>query len=212
MAQNKINKRIDVAVFAVLLLAASIITFQLFYHQTTGSEALYHSDMKAYILEMQGLDSGYSFPYPVFFKLSAFFDIFAAPEMAVAIATLVLNSGAMIIMKWALNHYALVQLENTFVKNKWMAGVLISLVSISLFFISMLLISIDNLDLTTNFTAVAATLNNIGPGLSKVGPTCNFDCYSIFSKFVLMFAMLAGRLELFPIILVIMPGTWKRNR
>ncbi len=81
-----------------------------------------------------------------------------------------------------------------------------------IFFISMLLISIDNLDLTTNFTAVAATLNNIGPGLSQVGPVCNFDCYSIFSKFVLMFDMLAGRLELFPIILVIMPGTWKRNK
>lgn len=138
MAQNKINKRIDVAVFTVLLLAASIITFQLFYHQTTGSEALYHSDMKAYILEMQGLDSGYSFPYPVFFKLSAFFDLFVAPEMAVAIATLVLNSGAMIIMKLALNYYALEQLENAFVKNKWMAGVIITVVSISLFFISML--------------------------------------------------------------------------
>lgn len=138
MTQNKMNKRIDVAVFAILLLAASIITFQLFYHQTTGSEALYHSDMKAYILEMQGLDSGYSFPYPVFFKLSALFDIFVAPEMAVAIATLVLNSGAMIIMKWALNYYALEQLENAFVKNKWMAGVIISGVSISLFFISML--------------------------------------------------------------------------
>ena len=138
MAQNKINKRIDIAVFTVLLLAASIITFQLFYHQTTGSEALYHSDMKAYILEMQGLDSGYSFPYPVFFKLSAFFDLFVAPELAVAIATLVLNSGAMIIMKWALNYYALEQLENAFVKNKWLAGAIISVVSISLFFISML--------------------------------------------------------------------------
>ena len=81
-----------------------------------------------------------------------------------------------------------------------------------LFFISVLLISIDNFDFTTNFTAVAATINNIGPGLSKVGPTCNFSCYSIFSKIILMFNMLAGRLELFPMIFLIMPGTWKRNR
>lgn len=81
-----------------------------------------------------------------------------------------------------------------------------------LFFISVLLVSIDNLDFTTNFTAVAATLNNIGPGLGSVGPTCNFSCYSIFSKIILMFNMLAGRLELFPLILLIMPGTWKRHK
>ena len=81
-----------------------------------------------------------------------------------------------------------------------------------IFFITTLLISVDDMDFTTNFTAVAATLNNIGPGLAKVGPTCNFGSYSIFSKFILMFNMLAGRLELFPLILIIMPGTWKRNR
>lgn len=81
-----------------------------------------------------------------------------------------------------------------------------------LFFFSVLLISIDNLDFTTNFTAVAATLNNIGPGLAGVGPTCNFSCYSVFSKIILMFNMLAGRLELFPLILLIMPGTWKHNK
>lgn len=81
-----------------------------------------------------------------------------------------------------------------------------------LFFISVLLISIDNFDFTTNFTAVAATLNNIGPGLSKVGPTCNFGCYSIFSKMILMFNMLAGRLELFPMIFLLLPDTWKRSR
>ena len=81
-----------------------------------------------------------------------------------------------------------------------------------LLFASILLISIDNFDFTTNFTAVAATLNNIGPGLAKVGPTCNFGSYSIFSKFVLMFNMLAGRLELFPLILLIMPNTWKHNK
>lgn len=138
MNQNKRNKLIDIIVFAVLLIAASVVTFMLFYHQTTGNEGFYHSDMKAYILEMQGLDSGYSFPYPIFFKLSALIHLFVGPETAVAIATLLLNSGAMVIMKLALNYYTLNQLEGAFAKNKWLAGVLVSMVTIALFFISML--------------------------------------------------------------------------
>lgn len=91
--------------------------------------------------------------------------------------------------------------------------------SISVFFIayimifgaSALLISLDNLDFTTNFTAVAATLNNIGPGLNEVGPASNFAVYSQPAKFVLMFDMLAGRLELFPLLLLFTPYTWKRS-
>jgi trk system potassium uptake protein TrkH len=81
----------------------------------------------------------------------------------------------------------------------------------TIFLLSILLISIDNFDFTTNFTAVAATFNNIGPGLSGVGPMSNFNCYSVFSKFVLMLGMLIGRLELYPIILLLMPTTWKRK-
>lgn len=77
--------------------------------------------------------------------------------------------------------------------------------------LSTLLISIDNFDFTTNFTAAIATLNNIGPGLAMVGPTRNFGIYSSFSKFVLMFNMLAGRLELFPLVIMMLPTTWKRK-
>lgn len=76
---------------------------------------------------------------------------------------------------------------------------------------STLLISIDNFDFTTNFTAAIATLNNIGPGLAMVGPTQNFSLYSTFSKFILMFNMLAGRLELFPLVVMMLPSTWKRK-
>ncbi len=76
---------------------------------------------------------------------------------------------------------------------------------------STLLISIDNYDFTTNFTATVATLNNIGPGLAMVGPTQNFSIYSTFSKFILMFNMLAGRLELFPLVVMMLPSTWKRK-
>ncbi len=79
------------------------------------------------------------------------------------------------------------------------------------FALSLLLISLDGLDFTTNFTAVAATLNNIGPGLEQVGPAANFAVYSQPAKYVLMFDMLAGRLELFPILLLLAPSTWKRR-
>lgn len=81
---------------------------------------------------------------------------------------------------------------------------------ILVFAFSILLISFDNLDLATNFTAVTATLNNIGPGLELVGPTGNFSVFSNFSKLVLTFDMLAGRLELFPLLLLFVPDTWKK--
>ena len=83
-------------------------------------------------------------------------------------------------------------------------------VYIFIFAFSMLLIALNNFDLITNFSAVAATLNNIGPGLSLVGPIGNFSMFSDFSKLVLIFDMLAGRLELFPLLLLFVPNTWKR--
>lgn len=75
--------------------------------------------------------------------------------------------------------------------------------------ISLFLISLQGMDLVTNFTAVAATINNIGPGLSMVGPTCNFAFFDILGKYVLMFDMLAGRLELFPMLILFTPTVWK---
>lgn len=79
-----------------------------------------------------------------------------------------------------------------------------------IFFLSLLLISLDNFDFTTNFTAVAATLNNIGPGLAGVGPMASFGNYSAFSKIVLTFDMIAGRLELFPVLILFSLRTWKK--
>ena len=76
---------------------------------------------------------------------------------------------------------------------------------------SMLIISIDGFSFETNFTAVAATLNNIGPGLDQVGPTSNFFGYSPVSKLILIFDMLAGRLELFPMLILFYPSTWKKR-
>ncbi|MBO5884112.1 MAG: TrkH family potassium uptake protein [Clostridia bacterium] len=79
-----------------------------------------------------------------------------------------------------------------------------------IFVVSLVLISFDNKGLVTNFTAVTSMLNNIGPGLSEVGPTQNYASFSVFSKIVLIFDMLAGRLELFPMLLLFKPGTWKK--
>lgn len=81
---------------------------------------------------------------------------------------------------------------------------------IAIFVASLLLISLDGFDTTTNFTAVAATLNNIGPGLNQVGAVGNFSEFSILSKYVLMFDMLAGRLEIIPMLLIFHPATWKK--
>lgn len=78
-----------------------------------------------------------------------------------------------------------------------------------IFSLSVLAISFEGKDLVTNFTAVAATINNIGPGLELVGPTQNFSVFSVFSKYVLMFDMLAGRLELFPLLILFHPAIWK---
>lgn len=79
-----------------------------------------------------------------------------------------------------------------------------------IFAISVLMISLDGFDFETNFSAVAATYNNIGPGFASVGPTCNFSGYSIVSKIVLSLDMLIGRLEIFPILVLFAPSTWKR--
>ncbi|MBE6824258.1 MAG: TrkH family potassium uptake protein [Ruminococcaceae bacterium] len=73
------------------------------------------------------------------------------------------------------------------------------------------LISFNGFDFTTNFTSVLATLNNTGPGFSMVGSAGNYAQFSIFSKLVFCFNMLAGRLELYPLVLILIPSSWKKN-
>ena len=80
-----------------------------------------------------------------------------------------------------------------------------------LLMLSTLIISLDEFDFTTNFTAVVSCLNNIGPGLNRVGPAQNFSIFSPLSKIVLIFDMLAGRLELFPLMILFMPSTWRKK-
>lgn len=91
------------------------------------------------------------------------------------------------------------------------------IIYILLFTVSMLLVTLDPATvkvsenaLVTNFTATLATLNNIGPGLDAVGPIGNFAFYHPLSKLVFIFNMLAGRLELFPMLILFHPATWKK--
>ena len=75
--------------------------------------------------------------------------------------------------------------------------------------ICFMLISLDGFSIGTNISAVLACFNNIGPGMEAVGPTLNFSAYSDFSKVILSIAMLAGRLEIFPILVLLSRSTWK---
>ena len=74
-----------------------------------------------------------------------------------------------------------------------------------------LLLAFDKFDMMTNFSAAAACFNNIGPGLSAVGPAANYGDYSVFSKLILSVAMLFGRLEIYPILFVLSPSTWSKR-
>ena len=80
------------------------------------------------------------------------------------------------------------------------------------FFMIFLIISFEPFGLESNFSAVAACFNNIGPGFSAVGPTASYAGYTGFSKIILSFAMLLGRLEIFPIVVFLSPRTWMKKK
>ena len=82
---------------------------------------------------------------------------------------------------------------------------------IFIFVSSFVIVSMDGFDLTTTFTSIAATINNIGPGLGVVGPSGSFAGYGILSKWVMIFDMIAGRLEIFPVLIMLSLGTWRKK-
>ncbi len=110
------------------------------------------------------------------------------------------------------NKVQVVRMNGQKVSEKILDGTDLYLIAYSLILIfSFMLISIDNFSITTNFSAVVACFNNVGPGLDAVGPTCNFGGFSILSKLVLIFDMLAGRLEILPLLCTLNISTWKRR-
>lgn len=105
-----------------------------------------------------------------------------------------------------------VRISGKTVDNKVGKGVSVFMAAyFAVFTVSFLLISIDNMSLETNVTAVVSCLSNIGPGLDVVGPAGNFSQFSNFSKVILSVDMLFGRLEFFPMILLFSPSLWRRR-
>ena len=106
-----------------------------------------------------------------------------------------------------------VRMNKRVVDDKVIRGVNVYLIIyVSITVISTLLLSIEGYSITTCFSGVVACFNNIGPGLELLGPTKNFDFLSMGSKIVLIIDMLAGRLELFPIIVLFSPNTWRKAK
>ncbi len=102
-----------------------------------------------------------------------------------------------------------IRMERKVVEHGTIRSINTFMISYTLIFVaSILIISLDNFDFSTNFSGVAATLNNIGPGIGEIGPTGNYSAFSTLSKLVFCFDMLAGRLELFPILVLISPEIW----
>jgi len=106
----------------------------------------------------------------------------------------------------------IVKLDNKRVDNESIHGVYVYVICyVAILAGSILLVSVDNHDFTTTFTAVLTTLNNVGPGLSKVGAVENFAFFSDFAKIVLSVDMLVGRLEILPILMLLAPQTWRKK-
>ena len=82
------------------------------------------------------------------------------------------------------------------------------IIYIMIFFVSLIIISLNNMDFTSSFSSVTTCFNNIGPGLNKVGPMCNFSELSDLSKYTLSLDMLLGRLECIPVLMMLAPSMW----
>ena len=110
------------------------------------------------------------------------------------------------------NAVSTVRFEDKTVSDRQLRGVHLYLtVYLLVFTASFLLLSLEQFDMVTTFTALASCINNIGPGLEMVGPMGNFADFSPFSKLLLSFDMLVGRLEIFPMLLLMAPSIWKRR-
>lgn len=104
-----------------------------------------------------------------------------------------------------------ITVDKKVVEDEVLQGIYAYFIAFSIIFVaSLLIISCNGFDFTTNFTAVTATINNIGPGLGAVGPAGNFSAFSPLSKIVFIFDMLVGRLEVFPMLVLFAPSTWRK--
>lgn len=130
---------IDGVIFLIGFTVYTAVMFLLFYRQVHGSEELYHSDMKAYILEMLGQNTKYSFPYPIFFKLGALFHlVIQSPELCIALAATVLNSLSTVVLKYYMNKSVLAAAAQENTKCRIVKSLVVTAMVFSVFFVSML--------------------------------------------------------------------------
>lgn len=134
---ERYEKKIDSCFFGILLTLYSLLLFVLFYRQTIEYQGVYFSDMKAYILEAQGLESGYEFPYRLFFWLSGIWMAVVTPEAAVAFTTTLLNSLSVVALKYYMEKTVKEYARRQQVKWNLFWDAAVNLAVFSLFFVSM---------------------------------------------------------------------------
>jgi trk system potassium uptake protein TrkH len=106
----------------------------------------------------------------------------------------------------------IIKINGKKVREETLNGVYVYLIAyMAIFVISVFLISLNNFDFATTFSGVLTTINNVGPGISKLGPIENFSQFSNLSKIVFCFDMLIGRLEIFPFLLMFSPNLWRKK-
>ncbi len=207
--------------FAIILVAIGIIFFNILPLYETTFEALTHA---AFQVGSIITTTGYS---------TADFDLWPQSSKTVLVLLMFIGAcagstgGGIKVSRFVITLKTMIKELNSYIHPKSIKKIKMDdkpvehevLRSINVFFItyiilfaaSVLAVSFEGRDLVTTFTAVAATFNNIGPGLAMAGPTENFGFFTDFSKFIMIFDMLAGRLELFPLLILFHPTLWKET-
>ncbi len=140
MERRKTNRGniIDHIFFGILITLYSLMMLLFFYRQSIEYRGIYYSDMKAYILEAQGLDSGFDFPYRLFFWLSRIWMVFVSPEAAVAFSTMLLNSLCVVLVKYYFDLYLGEYAKREGLRWNALWRILATIAVFSLFFMSMI--------------------------------------------------------------------------
>ena len=209
------------AYFAIILAAVAVITVNIRSLYGTFGEALRHAAFQVgSIITTTGYATVDFNTWPTFSKailVALMFIGGCAGSTAGGIKVarvVILQKVSVSEMRRMLHPNAVpaIQFEGKPLNERSIRGVHLFLaVYLMVFVASCLLVSLEQLDLVTTFTAVAACINNVGPGLEIVGPMGNFSSFSPWSKLLLSFDMLVGRLEIFPMLLLFAPSIWKRR-
>ena len=208
----------------ITFLATVLIATDLIINRTFGGDVYQSIHQSFFYVSSVGSSTGF-----------ALTDVNKWPELSKAIVLIVTCIGAcagstgggfkvsrvLILLKGVIKEFTLimhprtvhtVKMDNKRITHEVTRSVSVYFVIyVMIIIVTTILISLNGFDFTTSFTSVLATLNNTGPGMGMVGSAGNYANFNIFSKIVFCFNMIAGRLELYPFLLIFMPSAWKRN-